>query len=110
MKQYRIDELRPKDMERLIAYMDKHFEKTCLEGTYWLELPKNILTQEQAAHKDCSPHVISIVAEQDRLTCEFLIRTPKNIHCSCMGMADASQRTWIMEQMDAILEQLSIRI
>ncbi len=109
MKQYRIDELRPKDMENLISYMDKHFEKTFLEHTYWVEVPQDILTAEQAAHKHCAPHVISIMAERDWISCEFLIRTKKNIHCTCMAMADASQRAWIMDQMDAVLEQLSIQ-
>ncbi len=38
MKQYRVDELRPEDLETLTAYLDGHLEKTSLEGTYWLEI------------------------------------------------------------------------
>ncbi len=108
MKQYRVDELRSEDLETLKAYLDDHLGKTALEGTYWLEIPPGLLGDTQAAHVQCQPHVVACEVDTHGITCEFLVRTRKKLHCDCMEMANAAQRVWIMEVMDGILEKLSI--
>ena len=110
MKQYLIDGLRPRDHERLKTYLDEYLESSPLGGIYWLSLDKEILTPLQTAHRACSPHVFALMLEKTYLSCEFLVRIKKNIKCDCMGYATRKQRNWLIDQADAILEKLDIRI
>ncbi len=108
MKQYKVDELRPEELEKLTGYLDEHLEKTSLEGTYWLEIPARLLGDVQVAHEQCQPHVVACEIHSHGVTCEFLVRTQKKLNCDCMQMANSLQRVWIMETIDGILEKLSI--
>ncbi|MBU4053369.1 MAG: hypothetical protein KKA41_03305 [Proteobacteria bacterium] len=110
MKQYVIDELRPEDQERLKRYLDKNFGASEVEGIYWIPMELEYLTPEQTQHKECGPHFVALVLEQNMLSCEFLVRTKNRVHCNCMGYATQVQRNWIMEFIDALLEALDIKI
>ena len=110
MKQYVIDGLRLEDHHKLKEYLDQHTEPAPLGGIYWMPLPEDILTPEQAAHTDCRPHVFGLMLEETQLAAELLVRIKKNIKCDCMAYADKTQRDWLIDQTDAILEQLAIRV
>ncbi|MCF8091815.1 MAG: hypothetical protein K9K21_06440 [Desulfotignum sp.] len=110
MKQYVIDGLRPEDHNRLKDYLDEHLRAAGIVGIYWLPLEKALLTPLQADHRDCAPHVFALKLEQTVLSCELLVRTKKYIRCECMAYATEDQRNWLIDQTDAILEMLAIRI
>ncbi|MCA1795876.1 MAG: hypothetical protein ABR534_07480 [Desulfotignum sp.] len=110
MKQYVIDGLRPQDYNRLQDYLDQYTNAAGIVGVYWLELEHTLLTPLQAEHESCFPHVVALKLENTCLTCEFLVRTKKHIRCDCMAYANREQRNWLIDQMDAILEKLAIRI
>lgn len=110
MKQYLIDGLRLEDYQKLKAYFDEHLTSSPLGGIYWLELDKKLLTPIQKDHEGCHPHVFALMLEETYLSCEFLVRIKKNIKCDCMDYATRKQRNWLIDQADAILEQLDIRI
>ncbi|MCP3872936.1 MAG: hypothetical protein GY699_07250 [Desulfobacteraceae bacterium] len=110
MKQYVIDGLRLEDYQKLKAYLDEHLKSSPLGGIYWLELDNEILTPIQQKHVGCAPHFFSLSLEEAFLSCEFLVRIKKNIKCDCMDYATRGQRDWLIDQADAILEKLNIRI
>lgn len=110
MKQYLIDGLGFKDYHKLKAYLDKYLKSSPLGGIYWLELDTEILTPVQADHKECHPHFFTLMLEETYLSCELLVRIKKNIKCDCMDYATKEQREWLIDQADAILEKLDIRI
>ena len=110
MKQYVIDDLRLEDFHKLKDYLDEHLASSPLGGVYWLELDRDILTRAQKEHTECGPHVFALMLEETRLSCEFLVRIQKKIKCDCMAYADKAQQNWLMDQADAILEKLDIRI
>ncbi len=110
MKQYVIDGLRLEDYQKIKSYLDKNLKSSPLGGIYWLELDNEILTSIQQKHKRCQPHFFSLSLEETYLSCEFLVRIKKNIKCDCMDYATREQRDWLIDQADAILEKLSIRI
>ncbi len=110
MKQYLIDGLRLEDYQKLKAYFDEHLTSSPLGGIYWLELDKKLLTPIQKDHEGCYPHVFALMLEETYLSCEFLVRIKKNIKCDCMDYATRKQRDWLIDQADAILEQLDIRV
>jgi len=110
MKQYLIDGLSLADYQKLKTYLDRYLKSSALDGIYWLELDRELLTPIQKRHKGCHPHVFALMLEETYLSCEFLVRTKKNIKCDCMDYATKKQRDWLMDQADAIFEKLGIFI
>lgn len=110
MKQYVIDGLRLEDHQKLKAYLDQYLRSSPIGGVYWLKLDQDILTPVQKSHGDCQPHVFALMLEESYLSCEFLVRIEKKIKCDCMDYATQEQRNRLMDQVDAILEKLDIRI
>jgi hypothetical protein len=45
MKQYVIDELRPKDYELVKAHLEENFSTSDVDGIYWIQLDQNILSK-----------------------------------------------------------------
>jgi len=87
MKQYVIDGFTLKDYTALKQYFDTYLEAATVGGIYWLELDSGVLTETQASHKACGPHVFALMLEEDALFCELLVRIKTNIRCDCMGSA-----------------------
>jgi hypothetical protein len=110
MKQYIIDGLMPDDYYKLKDYLDQYLLSSTIKGIYWLKLDEDILNPIQKDHRECSPHVFALTLEEDSLSFEFLVRIRNKIKCDCMGYANTEQRNWLMDQADAILEKLDIRI
>jgi len=110
MKQYLIDGLRPEDHEKLKQYLDQNYGPAVLGNIYWIELKTNILTSVQKEHSDCRPHIFALELENSQLSCELLVRIKKNIKCDCMGYATPGQREWLIENVDAMLDELGISI
>ena len=108
MKQYVIDELRPKDYEYLKSYMSENLSAGSIDGVYWISIEPGLLTEEQAAHIECQPLYFVADLEPTRLSCELLVRTNSKIRCSCMGYATESQRNWVIRYIDGIFDKLNI--
>ncbi len=110
MKQYLIDGLSSKDYEKIKSYCNETFGSPSLGAIYWVELDENILSPLQEAHKDCRPHVFALELNEKFLSCELLVRIKTNIKCDCMGYADSIQREWLIQKVDAMLDELHITI
>lgn len=108
MKQYVIDELRPADHGKLKEYLDQNFHVSGIPGLYWIWLEEGLLTEIQRRHSQCRPHYLAVELEENRVTCEFLVRSRQKLRCNCIGYADARQRIWLMELMDAVFQKLAI--
>ena len=109
MKQYVIDELRPRDYEMIKAFMDENFGSSNVDGVYWLELDHNILTPVQKDHTACQPFYVAVDLEPTLIAFELLVRTKNRMRCSCMGYATEKQRTWLMGLADAMFDTLGIK-
>ncbi len=109
MKQYVIDELRPKDYETIRTYMDKNFNSSNVGGIYWLQLDQNILTEVQKKHAECQPFYFAVDLEQNLMAFELLVRTKNRIRCNCMGYATEKQRNWLIGFADSIFDKLKIK-
>jgi hypothetical protein len=109
MKQYVIDELRPKDYETIKAYMDENFNSSNVGGIYWLQLDQNILTEVQKEHAECQPFYFAVDLEQNLMAFELLVRTKNRIRCNCMGYATEKQRNWLVGFADSIFDKLKIK-
>jgi hypothetical protein len=110
MKQYLVDQLRPHDYGALKAHLDNTLRQAGLPGIYRLPIPSEMLTGTQLSHITCKPFYAAIELQPDAVSCEFLIRSETKLRCACMEYANREQRNWVMDQIDAILEKLEIRI
>lgn len=110
MKQYLIDGLSPYDYEKLKKYCDETFGIASLGSIYWVEIDQSLLNSMQKDHQECQPHYFALELEEHHLSCEFLVRIKSNIKCDCMGYADKTQRAWLMDKVDGILDSLDITI
>jgi len=110
MKQYVIDELRPKDYESVKAHLEENFSTSDVDGIYWIQLDQNILSKIQAEHTDCQPFYFAVDLESNHITFELLIRTKNRIRCDCMRYATEKQRNWLIRLADSIFDTLEIKI
>ena len=110
MKQYLIDGLRPNDQEKLKNYLEEHLGPGELGHIYWMALPEQKLTPIQKEHKGCGPHFFALELDGASLSCELLVRIKTSVQCDCMGYATAEQRAWVMDTVDAMLDELEILI
>ena len=110
MKQYVIDELRLPDYRAIKKYMDEHFESGKLDGIYIIPLQEELLTDLQREHTECQPHYLSVELDEQRVSCELLVRTPNRVRCNCIAYADDRQRNWVIQMMDAVLDRLGIYV
>ena len=110
MNQHLIDELRPVDHEKIRTFMDKKYGSSQFDGLYWIPLEKEILTDDQSAHSECSPFFFAIELKPGLMACELLVRTKSRIKCTCMGYATRKQHNWLIDIIDTLLNQLEIRV
>ena len=110
MKQFVIDELRPDDFEKLKTYLDDNLSASAMDGLYWLQIAKQVLSELQIDHEACQPYYFAIDLESDRMVIELLVRTKNRVRCPCMAYATETQCVWLMRQMDAILDRLEITV
>ena len=110
MKQYVIDELRLEDYEKIKSYFDENFEPSNVNGLYWIYLDQNNLTEIQTSHEDCQPFYVAVDLEEDKISCELLVRTGSRIRCDCICYATEAQRDWLIRLIDTILEKLEVHV
>ncbi|OQY11427.1 MAG: hypothetical protein B6I31_04945 [Desulfobacteraceae bacterium 4572_19] len=108
MKQYVIDDIRLEDYGKIKDYLGETYGKPDLGGIYWIPLLQELLTDVQAEHKGCHPLVFAVDLSEKRLECEFLVRTKKSMRCDCMGYATLTQRNWLIDYIDTMLEKLGV--
>ena len=110
MKQYVIDEFRRSDSKKIQSYIKEKFESSGFDNLYWIPLDPNILTDVQASHTECQPFYFAIEIESERISCELLVRTRNRVKCSCINYATEKQRNWLVDRVDNLLMELSIKI
>jgi len=104
-----VDELRPPDMEKLISHLRAELTPSGLPDVFWLEVPPELLSPEQAAHGQCAPHRVAAVLELDSLKLELLVRSATSLRCACTGYATAAQRDWLLAWVDELIDKLELQ-
>jgi len=109
MKQYVIDELRPADYKALKTYLSEQYGSAALDGIYWIPIAPDMLTEIQLAHTECRPQCFAVDLDDNRLACEFLMRSKSRVRCDCMDYATENQRNWLIGLIDNIFDRLQIK-
>jgi hypothetical protein len=110
MKQYVIDQLRPQDYINLKTHLDAGYPQAGLPGIYRISIDPGILTQNQLAHTECHPYYFAIELNPNAISCELLVRSSQKLRCICMGYATKSQRDWLIDWIDAMMNETGVRV
>lgn len=108
MKQYRVDELRLEDYDKIKTHLDERFGSSHMEGVYWVSLDPDLMDPVQAAHVDCQPFCFAVVLNPSVISFELLIRTRNRVSCDCIHYANKAQRDSIIGFADTIFDELKI--
>ncbi len=110
MLQFVVDELRPNEIERIVAFLEKSCKKSELDNLFWLYLPDDLLTPVQYQHKDCKPFCAGIEVTEDKVIFEMLIRSRSRLRCNCISYATDQQRQFILNFVDTVLKEAEILV
>ncbi len=109
MRQFVIDELIKEERDNLESYLKRTLKAGAMEGIFWLPVPKELWGAAQNGHDDCGPFYFGIELGRNRLTCELLVRSQSNLHCSCISYATPGQRQVLLDFLDRMLQEEHIR-
>jgi len=105
MRQYLIDEISFLERDNIESYLKRTLRPGPLDGVFWLEVPQDMLGDEQRNHEECSPFYFAVVLEKDSVRFEFLVRSSNNMHCSCISYATPGQRQFVLDFADRLLSE-----
>lgn len=109
MRQFVIDELSTLERDNLESYLKRSLKPGPISGIFWLELPKDLLSDVQHDHQKCSPFYCAIELEDNRLCFEMLVRSSTNLHCTCIAFATSVQRQFVLDFIDRMLDEEQIK-
>ncbi len=109
MRQIILDELSPMERDNIDSYLKRMLGKGPMIGLYWLEIPEHLLSETQAEHNQCAPYYAGVEMENNSVRFELLIRNATNLHCSCTHYATPSQRQYILDFIDTMIEDERIQ-
>lgn len=110
MRQYVIDELNHPEMEKIRKYLKDKCDMSELGNIFWLNMPSEILTQEQAKHSACAPHVTAVELHEKAVYFEMLVRSRNVMRCSCIGFATNEQRDFILNFVDEMILKIGLKV
>jgi len=109
MKQYVLDEITRPDLARIRTYLNGKAKTSGLDDLWWVELPADLLTPEQAAHAECQPHRFAVELGRTSLRFELFVRSNRQLRCACAGYTTHRQRAWILDFADRLVDDLQLR-
>ncbi len=109
MRQFVIDDLSPMERDNIDSYLKRTLKQGPMIGIYWIVLPKELLTDIQKEHTDCSPYYLGVEIEKSLVRFEFLVRSNAHLHCDCIAHATSEQRQYVLDFLDTMLDEEQIR-
>ena len=79
-----------------------------------MDLPEDLLSPEQFAHRDCRPFRFAVEVGEPEVgdsfvRFEILIRSRETMRCACIDYATRQQRDFILAYADRLVEELALR-
>jgi len=108
MRQFVIDELSILERNNLESYLKRSLKPGPMDGIFWIELPEDLLSEAQQGHEPCGSFYLGVELEDKRLCFEMLVRSKTNLHCSCIAYATNTQRQFILDFIDKMLDEEQI--
>ncbi len=108
MRSYLVDEIMSSDIEKINAFFKENAISSSLEQLFWIQVPQDLLSEIQFEHVDCQPHVFAVEIGEDWVKMEFLVRSMKNMQCTCPAYCTEQQQRFIIHFAQGMLKQLDI--
>lgn len=108
MRSYLIDEISSSDSEKINTFLKENATFSNINGLFWVNIPEDLLSGTQFQHKDCRPYAFAVELGEDWVKLEFLVRSMKNMQCTCSGYCTKPQQNFIINFALGMLEQLSV--
>jgi hypothetical protein len=123
MRLYVINDLKENQMARVASALRDRGMASSMDGLFWVELPENMLTDEQKDHlQECGPYCMGLellgeTGHENRLpgshgpmvALELLVRARSTLRCSCIAYATPEQRSYAIEFTDKLMRELDIQ-
>jgi hypothetical protein len=109
MKSYLIDEISSEDMKRIREELNNRGLSSELQDIFWVEMDMELLSEAQPLHKHCAPHVFALELSPHSVKLEFLVRSLKDMSCSCNAVFTPPQMRFAMHYVDLLFEKLGVR-
>lgn len=109
MRAFLLDEIGRDDMAKVRRYLGDWAVESGVTDLYWIELPEDLRTADQAAHEQCQPHRFAVELGEDFVRVELLIRPSQGLRCHCAGYADERQRAHIIAWTDRLVAETGIQ-
>ncbi len=109
MRSYLIDEISPRDIKKIGKFLKKNALSSSLDRIFWIQIPEELLTEEQLQHKECRPYICALELGSDWLKLEFLVRSSRNMMCTCSNYCTERQRNFVIEYANRMIEELGVR-
>lgn len=111
MRIYLVNDLTPGQVSDLRAHLDRKDMASSMDDLYWLDVPEDLLSDEQRAHLgECGPYSMGLELLDDAAQLELLVRARNRIRCSCVCYADEAQRAFAMNALDGFFHDLDIPV
>ena len=109
MRAYLIDEIAASELDKIKSFLKDHALPSNLEQLFWVQIPDELLTATQLAHRDCRPHVFSVELGPSWVKLEFFIRSLRHMRCACPGYCSSEQLNYVVDFSHSMIEQVGLR-
>lgn len=109
MKSYLIDEIGVEDAQRIHRFLSENAISSGMDTLFWVKVTPSLLTPLQQEHLPCQPHVFAVETGQRSLKAELYLRTLRDMRCPCQDYCTPQQARFVIEWVNEMLKDLSIR-
>ncbi len=109
MRYFAIDDLSREERVVVKNYLKRNAQPAAIDNMFWLPLPEELLEELQKEHVECGPYFFGIELQDDFVNFELLVRSQTNLHCNCIGYATDSQRQFLMQFIDRLIEEEQLK-
>jgi hypothetical protein len=109
VKSYLIDEIGVADVKRIHEFLREKALSSGVDSLFWVNVPPSLLTPLQQEHVPCRPHVFAVETGQGFLKAELYLRTLRDMRCLCQDYCTPQQARFVIEWVNEMLKDLSIR-
>ena len=109
MRSYLIDELSPRDVEKVNRYLTQKALASGLEKIFWVPVPNHLLSHIQSRHRTCQPFVYALELGGKWVKIECFVRSLKGMICECQDYPTPGQMTFILDFAHQMIKDLGIK-
>ena len=109
MKYFCIDEISDFDLAKITDFLKQDAMSSGLERIFWVKIPDNHLSREQAEEDTHKPYVFAVECGKDWIKAELFIRTLGDFKGIYQEYCTPSQRDFIVEYIEGMINHLNIK-